>query len=225
VAQFTSRGNLVGAYRADERRASIPFGVFSVELDQPPSEIYLLQPTPSPSDGITAGQVSKALEGLGLPANSALQTTASGFTVAGSRSGADVQFGVALTPDTSANIGVYFDLALNGYNIHVGFPASCGTSANTILGSIKSALKTPNSAVNQLVEAQIKKGVMANSPNLTEFQAAMLLAHVSIQFTSLVFSDPYSWSLSNQDDPTLVIHPELVIGYPRPAGLPGPPPM
>jgi hypothetical protein len=38
---------------------------------------------------------------------------------------------------------------------------------------------------------------------------------VSVQFSSLVFPTPHTWALSNHSDPTVVLVPQLTIGYPR----------
>jgi hypothetical protein len=100
-------------------------------------EIFVYQPNIPASDGIAAGLISKGLNGQGLPSDTKLTANPWGIGVAGDQSGADVQFGISLIPDTSPNLAVFFDMALHNWNIHVGWPASCVTSANGILAKIR----------------------------------------------------------------------------------------
>jgi hypothetical protein len=79
----------------------------------------------------------------------------------------DVEFGIQLIPDISPNLSIFFDLALDGLNIHVGFPADRGTSANDILNDIKSRLQTSGSTANQLVAGTITKACEGSPLNLT----------------------------------------------------------
>jgi hypothetical protein len=176
--------------------------------------IYLYQPSLPTSDGISAGQISSVLSGHQLPGDTTLSSNSNGLNVVGSEGPTNLQFGIAITPDTSPNLGVYFDLALNGYNINVGWPESWCESANDVLNSIKSGLQTAGSAANNVVQSQLMTILQAAPLNLTATEANNLLKNVSIQFESVSFAD-YSWALSNKSDPTIVISPGPILGYPQ----------
>jgi hypothetical protein len=143
-----------------------------------------------------------------------LSTTPWGLTVSGSESQADLQFGILITPDTSHNLGVYVDLALNGWNIHVGWPESWCESADSILSEIRASLDDSGSTANQAVFADVLQALQDAPLQLPEAVAEALLAAVSLQLSSLVFPITYTWPLSDQTDPTAVLIPQLVIGYP-----------
>jgi hypothetical protein len=177
--------------------------------------IYLYQPRLPSSDGITAGQVSSALSGHGLPGNTSLTASSSGLSITGSKSGAHLQFGVAIVPDTSPNLSLFFDLLLNGWNIHVGFPADLCESANDVLNSIRSGLQSADSAANGVVQSQLMTILQGTPLNLSSGEASNLLQNVSIQFSQVSFPANHNWALSNKSDTTVVISPTPVIGYPR----------
>ena len=185
------------------------------------AEIYLYQPSVPASANFTAGQMSKVIAGNGLPSNTMLSTTPWGLSVSGTQSQASLQFGIHITPDTSHNLGLFVDLALNGWNIHVGWPETWCKSADTILSQIRSGLQTSDSSANQSILAQIQQALEGAPLNLPEAVANALLAAVSVQFSSLVFPAPYTWALSNQADTTAVLVPQLVLGYP-PFNIPAP---
>jgi hypothetical protein len=177
--------------------------------------IYLYQPPFPTSDGISAGQVSGVLAGHSLPGNTTLSASSAGLNVAGSESQINLKFGVQVIPDTSPNLGIYFDLILNGYNIHVGWPEDMCKSAGDILNSIKSGLQTAGSAANGVVQSQLT-GILEATPfNLSSGEVSNLLQNVSIQFCQVLFPTNHSWPLSNTSDPAIVIWPVPVLGYPR----------
>jgi hypothetical protein len=122
-----------------------------------PLDIFLYQPTVPNSDGLTAGQISAGLSGQGLPGNTTLTANPWGIGVAGSEGQADIQFGVQLVADTSPNLSIFFDLALDGWNIHVGWPTSWCESADDILNKIRTSLQTSGSKAGQLVSGTITK--------------------------------------------------------------------
>ena len=105
-------------------------------------DIYINQPVLPPADAIAAGEISQHLGGAGLPSNTTLTSGPTGIWVAGDQQGANVQFGVKLVPHTSTNLNVFADIGLNGWNIHVGFPADCKLNADEILAKIKTMLAT-----------------------------------------------------------------------------------
>jgi hypothetical protein len=178
-------------------------------------DIFVYQPTIPSGDGVTAGQISTGLASAGLPGNTTLSANPWGLGVVGSKSGADIQFGIQLVPDTSTNLSIFFDLALDGYNIHVGFPADWCTSADDILNSIKSALQTSGSKANQLVSGTITKAFEGPPLNLSSTVTQKLLDSVSIQFVTMSLPNKHTWALSDQSDRTIVVVPQLTLGFPR----------
>ena len=178
-------------------------------------DIFVYQPSIPASDGVTAGLISSGLAGGGLPGDTKLTAKSWGIDVVGDSSGADIEFGVQLTPDTSPNLGVFFDLALHNWNIHVGFPADWCTNATSILNQIKTALQTDNSTANQLVSGTITKAFEGAPLNLSPSMTHALLNAVSIQFVSLSLPKAHTWPLSNTTDKTIVVVPQLNLGFPR----------
>jgi hypothetical protein len=177
-------------------------------------DIFLYQPPAS--NGVSAGLISSALEeGGGLPGNTVLSANPWGLGVVGSRSGVDLQFGVQLIPDTSFNLGLFFDLALHNWDIHVGFPADWCTNADKVLAQIKAALQNDNSKANQLVASQITQAFEGPPLKLSSTVTQKLLNAVSIQFTTITLPNRHTWPLSDTSDKTIVVVPQLTIGFPR----------
>jgi hypothetical protein len=69
-------------------------------------DIFVFQPTIPSSDGVSAGLISSGLAGGGLPGDTMLAANPWGISVVGDSSGADIEFGIQLTPDTSPNLKV-----------------------------------------------------------------------------------------------------------------------
>lgn len=178
-------------------------------------EIFVYQPAIPSTDGVTAGQISTGLASAGLPGNTTLSANPWGLGVVGSSSGADIQFGIQLVPDTSPNLSVFFDLALDGWNIHVGWPADWCTSADDILNKIRSALQTSGSTANNLVSGTITKAFEGPPLNLSAAITQKLLDAVSIQFVTMSLPNKHTWPLSNHSDKTIVVVPQLTLGFPR----------
>ncbi len=178
-------------------------------------EIFVFQPTIPSSDGVTAGQISTGLASAGLPGNTMLTANPWGIGVVGSKSGADIQFGIQMVPDVSPNLSIFFDLALDGWNIHVGFPADWCTNATDILNHIRSALQTSGSTANQLVSGTISKAFEGPPLNLSAAITNALLAKVSIQFVTMSLPNHHTWTLTDHTDKTIVIVPQLTLGFPR----------
>jgi hypothetical protein len=178
-------------------------------------DIFIYQPKVPASDGITAGLISSGLAGGGLPGDTKLTANSWGIGVAGDSSGADIQFGIALTPDTSPNLNIFFDLALHNWDIHVGFPADWCTSADSILNKIKTALQTDNSAANTLAKGTITKAFEGPPLNLSAQVTQKVMNAVSIQFTHLTLPTSHTWALTNTTDKTIVVVPTLTLGFPR----------
>jgi hypothetical protein len=156
-------------------------------------EIFVFQPAIPPTDGVTAGQISTGLASAGLPGNTTLSANPWGLGVVGSQSGADIQFGIQLIPDTSPNLSIFFDLALDGWNIHVGWPADWCTSADDILAKIRSALQTSGSTANHLVSGTITKAFEGPPLNLSAQVTQKLLDAVSIQFVTMGLPTKHTW--------------------------------
>ncbi len=190
-------------------------GMFPIAHASHGLEIYLYQPPVPESDGVTAGQISTGLSSAGLPGNTTLSANPWGLGVVGSKSGADIQFGIQLVPDTSPDLGIFFDLALDGWNIHVGWPADWCTSATDILNSIRSALQTSGSKANKLVSGTITKAFEGPPLNLNATITQKLLDSVSIQFVNMSLPNKHTWALSDETDKTIVVVPQLTLGYPR----------
>jgi hypothetical protein len=178
-------------------------------------DIFVYQPTIPSTDGISAGLISSGLAGGGLPGDTVLSANSWGIGVVGDSSGADIEFGIQLTPDTSPNLGIFFDLALHNWNIHVGFPDDWCTNATAILDKIKTALQADSSTANQLANGTIKKAFEGPPLNLSAAVTQTLLNAVSIQFTSLSLPNKHTWPLSNTTDKTIVVVPNLNLGFPR----------
>ena len=177
--------------------------------------IFVYQPTLPQSAGVTAGMISGVLQGQSLPGNTQLTVTPWGLGVTGSESQANIQFGVQIVPDRSPNLGVWLDVAINGWNVNVGWPESWCESAGDIVNSIKSAIQTAGSSVNKVVEQEILNTLQGAPLNLTSNEANTIFDDTSFQFVSLNFDDNYSWPLSNGNDRTVVLKPNVAIGYPR----------
>lgn len=190
------------------------FFSYAHALDQK-LDIFLFQPELPASDGITAGQISSALAGEGLPGNTQITSTPWGLSLAGSQSQASLQFGIQIVPDTSANLNAFLDLALNGWNIHVGWPESWCESADDILNKIKSGLGTAGSAANMAVRNHLTAILEGPPLNLNAAETANLLKAVSIQFAAVQFASGHTWPLTNHTDSTRVLFAQPVIGYPR----------
>jgi hypothetical protein len=188
---------------------------FNVSALDQPINLFLYQPRVPTSNAITAGQISENLKGSGLPGNTKLTSNASGLSVEGSKKGADIQFGVSIVPDTSFNLSLFVDLALNGWNIHVGWPADLCESANDVLKTIRKSLQTSGTSVNAAVLSNIESALTSPPENLSSELAATLLGLISTQFTSVTILNNYTWPLKDTTDGTLILFAQPVFGFPR----------
>ncbi len=177
-----------------------------------PLDIYLYQPNLT-GVGVTAGQVSKLLSTAGLPSGASLSAKNAVIGVTGSQDGADIQFGVRVVPDTSHVLAAFVDLELASWNIHVGFPADVCTNADDILGQIRKNLQSADNSANQVVSTQIASALEAAGIGSTIVNA--VVPKLSFQFNSLSTPAPHTWALANQSDGTIVLVPEITVGYPR----------
>jgi hypothetical protein len=188
---------------------------FNVNALDQPINLFLFQPRVPTTNAITAGQISENLSGSGLPGNTKLTSNASGLSIAGSKEGAHIQFGVSVVPDTSFNLSLFVDLALNGWNIHVGWPADLCESANDVLKKIRKSLQTSDTSVNAAVLSNIESALTSPPENLNSDLAATLLGLISTQFTSVMILNNYTWPLKDTTDDTLILFAQPVFGFPR----------
>lgn len=186
------------------------------EADGKELDLWLLPYKLPVKDGISAGMISGVMSGKGLPGNTTITANGSGLSFSGSSSGADVNFGIGITPDTSSDLDAFFDIALTSWNIDVGWPADWCTSADDILHQIQGAVGGAGASVNAKVLA-LMKGILDKAyPGLQDEVATFIDQDVSVTFINLSYPKPgYSWPASNTKDGTVALLAEPVIGWPR----------
>ncbi len=178
--------------------------------------VWILPESIDPKDGISAAQVSKVLQGSGLPGNTEITASASGLAFSGSDSGADIKFGISITPDTSFDLTTFLDLQLSSWNIHVGWPADWCTNAGDILAEIVQGLQNASTSMNASVLTRIKSVFETEEPLLpTSMVNTFFDSDVSVTFKDITYPAPHTWKLTNSKDATVVIGGDLCIGYPR----------
>ncbi len=177
--------------------------------------VWLLPEAIDPKDGIGAGQVSKLLQGSGLPGNTKITASASGLAFVGSDAGADIAFGISIVPDTSFDLGAFLDLQLSSWNIHVGWPADWCTNADDILAEIVQGIQNAAASMNASVLTKIKNVFVSEEPLLSPYANTFFDSDVSVTFRDITYPTPHTWKLSNSTDTTVVIGGDLCIGYPR----------
>jgi hypothetical protein len=156
-------------------------------------------------DGVSAGTVSGVVNNSGLPGNTHITASPSGLTFAGSDSGADVKFGISITPDTSFDLNTFLDLRLSSWDIHVGWPADWCTSADDILAEIVRGLQGAGASMNtavltKLVEVAAGKTSLPLSTVLTFFDT-----DASLTCMDVTYPTPYTWPMANTTDSTVVV--------------------
>ncbi len=100
--------------------------------------------------------VCGALNNSGLPGNTHITASPSGLAFAGSDSGADVKFGISITPDTSFDLSTFLDLRLSSWDIHVGWPADRCTNADDIVVEIVRGLQDAGASMNTAVLTKLE---------------------------------------------------------------------
>jgi hypothetical protein len=180
--------------------------------------VWLLTEPVDVTDGVSAGRVSGVLHNSGLPGNTQITASPSGLAFAGSDSGADVKFGISITPDTSFDLNTLLDLRLSSWNIHVGWPADWCTNADDILVEIVRGLQDAGSSMNAAVLTKMET-VFADLEQLPlpppPFVHTFFESDVSVTFMDVTYPTQYTWPLSNSTDSTVVVTGDLCIGYPR----------
>jgi hypothetical protein len=177
--------------------------------------IWLLTETIDPKDGITAADVSTTLHGSGLPGNTNITASPSGLAFTGSDSGADVTFGISITPDTSFDLTTFLDLQLSSWNIHVGWPADWCTSADDILVEIVQGLQGAGASMNASVLKKIEAFFAAEESLPAATATTFFDTDVAVTFMDITYPTTHTWPLSSTTDSTVVIAGDLCIGYPR----------
>lgn len=177
--------------------------------------VWLLTETVDVKDGVTAGDVSGVLHDSGLPGNTHITASPSGLSFSGSDSGADVKFGISITPDTSFDLSTFLDLRLSSWNIHVGWPADWCTNADEVLAEIVRRLQNAGASMNASVLTKMET-IFAEVENLpTSVVSAFFTSDVSVTFMDVTYPTQHTWPLSNTSDSTVVVTGDLCIGYPR----------
>ena len=177
--------------------------------------IWLLPQSIDDKDGMSAGSISSQVSGKGLPGNTQITAGASGLAFSGSSSGANIQFGISITPDTSFDLNTFLDLQLTSWNINVGWPADWCTNADDILVEINQALQSAAASMNKSVLTRME-AAFADQENLPVSVIQTLLStDASVTFMDLTFPVQHSWPVSNTTDPTVVVTGDLCVGYPR----------
>jgi hypothetical protein len=177
--------------------------------------VWLLTEAVDVKDGISAGTVSGVLPDSALPGNTQITASPSGLAFAGSDSGANIQFGISITPDTSFDLSTFLDLRLSSWNIDVGWPADWCDNADDILIEIHRGLHDAGSSMNATVLSKMET-IFADIEHLppavvhTFFQS-----DASVTFMDVTYPTPYTWPISDATDPTVVVAGDLCVGYPR----------
>jgi hypothetical protein len=177
--------------------------------------VWLLPETVDIKDGVSAGDVSGVLDGSGLPGNTHITAGPAGLSFSGSDSGADVEFGISITPDTSFDLSALLDLTLSSWNIDVGWPADWCTNADDILAEIVNGLQGAAGSMNRAVLQKLE-AVFADLESLpVSVVQTFFASDASVTFMDVTYPTPHTWPLSNTTDRTVVIAGDLCVGYPR----------
>jgi hypothetical protein len=191
-------------------RSDLSLSVGSAEATE--LNVWLLPESVDVKDGISAGTVSGTVQGSGLPGNTQITASPSGLSFSGSSSGANVEFGISIIPDSSFELTTYLDLLLTSWNIHVGWPADWCTNADSILAEIVQGLQGAASNMNAAVLKKIKSVAAGEGLPLP---ANFFTSVASVTFMDISYPTQHKWPMSNTTDSTVVITGDLCIGYPR----------
>jgi hypothetical protein len=178
-------------------------------------DVWLLPESIDVADGATAGDVSGVVHDSGLPGNTRITASPSGLSFSGSDSGADVTFGISLTPDTSFDLTALLDLRLSSWDIHVGWPADWCTNADDILAEIVRGLQDSAASMNASVLAKLEQAFADHESLPVSTVRSFFASDASVTFMDVSYPTPYTWPLSNTTDETVVIAGDICIGYPR----------
>jgi hypothetical protein len=177
--------------------------------------IYLFPDMLSPTQGASAGDVSEAVDGAGLPGDTTITASPSALAFSGSSLGAHVKFGISLIPDTSFELDRYLDLRLDSWDISVGWPADWCTNAEDILIDIHKGLYNAGSSMNDAVLAKMESVFKEEELPSLALAKKFFGSEVSVTFMDVGYPTPHSWSVSSTEDKTIVVTADPCIGYPR----------
>ncbi len=191
-------------------------GMFQLgEADERELNIYLYPDTLSVSEGIVAGDVSGVLGGAGLPGNTQITANPSGLSFKGSEGQVSLQFGVALTPDTSNNLGAFLDLTLASWNINVDWPTSWFKSATDVLNDLRAGINGAGSSVNSAVLDKMKTVVEDEDGLPASLADTFFASDVSVTFMDVWYPATHTWGIGDTGDETVVVMADPCIGWPR----------
>lgn len=176
--------------------------------------IWLYPDTVSATEGVSAGDVSEAVDGAGLPGDTTITASPSALAFSGSSDGAHVKFGISLIPDTSFELDRYLDLRLDSWDISVGWPADWCTNADDILVEIVNGLYNAGSSMNAAVLSKMESVFEEDVPSLP-LAKKFFGSQVSVTFMDVGYPTAHSWSVSSTEDETIVVTADPCIGYPR----------
>jgi hypothetical protein len=177
--------------------------------------VWLLPESVDMKDGVSAGMVSGVLNNSGLPGNTEITASPSGLSFVGSHAGADVKFGISITPDTSFDLNTYLDLQLSSWDIQVGWPAEWCTNADAILVEIVQGLQNAGTGMNASVLTKLES-IFADKEGLPLSTVRSFFdTDASLTFMDVTYPTQYTWPLASTTNSTVVVTGDLCIGYPR----------
>jgi hypothetical protein len=188
--------------------------------DEPELNIWLLpadEKLSAAEDSFSAGDVSAALTGAGLPRNTVITAAPNSLSFKGTRADGEisVKFSISIVPDTSADLSDFLDVALTSWDINVSWPVSWWISAEDVLTSVKAGISEAGTSVNAAVLARMETTLEQQDQVLPGLAKNFFENEVSVTFMDVEFPLTHSWDLSNTTDPALVVRADPCIGYPR----------
>lgn len=186
-------------------------GYFSFNAaDQRELNIWLLpadEKLSAAEDSFSAGDVSAALTGAGLPRNTVITAAPNSLSFKGTRADGEisVKFSISIVPDTSADLSDFLDVALKSWDINVSWPVSWWKSAEDVLTSVKAGISEAGTSVNAAVLARMETTLEQQDQVLPGLAKNFFENEVSVTFMDVEFPLTHSWDLSNTTDPALVV--------------------
>ena len=189
--------------------------------------VWLLPQSVDVKDGVSAWTVSGVLNNSGLPSNTHITASPSGLAFAGSDSGADVKFGISITPDTSFDLNTFLDLRrAPGISTSAG-RLTCAPTPTTSSWRSCEASRMPGASMNTAVLAELEN-VFADTAQLPLPKVRTFFdTDASLTFMDVTYPTQYTWPLytftntwppvpvANTTDSTVVVTGDICIGYPR----------
>lgn len=195
------------------------------------------------SHGISAGMVSKQVQGHKLPGNTLITAGGPyGLNFAGSESVADVEtvavnFNVWIAPDTSPNLDDFLDLSINGYDVTADYPTGASyaaeglaaglsplgsagfkgiESADDVVKQIKDGITAIGGSVNAAVLKKMEDDMLAQYKGMKASLARTFFeSDVSVTLHRISYPAKYSWHIGDTSDKTIVVTAYACVGWPR----------